>query len=276
MRYSVSKKQLVKKETPKYIAYKEYLEVLKVIDEEYYLREEVMIKLMYIYGLRIGEVLGLTIEDVNSDDDGGFIILRNRLTDKHYQKAKGCCRVSNKSEYTSKKYNTKKIGYQIVNIDAEDFELIEDYISDTRNPLAYCKTLGKVNKRYANLIEENIADIVSDREDITQNSYVFISRNGRPISNTAWNNIVKNIFTKIGIPLDKYRREDNLNHRFRHGFAMYKVILENYDQLRLKEALRHSNPNSCKVYYTVDDKERGRLAKETVRLLKEGGINIDS
>lgn len=276
MRYSVSKNQLIKKETPKYISYKEYLEVLKVIDEEYYLREEIMIKLMYIYGLRIGEVLGLTIEDVISEDEGGFIILRNRITDKSCQKSKGCCSVSNESDYKTSKYNTEKIGYQIVNIDTEDFELIEDYISGTRNPLGYHKTCGKISKKYTNLSEKNIADIVSDREDIIQNSYVFISRNGTPISNTAWNNIVKYIFTKIGISLDKDRKKDNLNHRFRHGFAMYKVIIENYDQLRLKNALRHRNPNSCKVYYTVDDKERGLLAKETVRLLKEGGVNIDS
>ncbi|MBU3201571.1 site-specific integrase [Clostridium estertheticum] len=275
-KYSVSKTQVIKKETPKYISYKEYLDVLTVIDEKYHLREEVMIKLMYKYGLRLGEVLGLTIEDVIVEDDDGFIILRNRLTDKYYQKAKGCCRVKNKSDYNSPKYNTKNAGYQIVSIDGDDFELIQDYILDTRNPLAYLRVSGKASKRYTNLSERNIADKVTDREDINQNSYVFISRNGTPISNTAWNNIVKYIFIKIGVRIDKVKKSENLNHRFRHGFSMYKVVIENYDQLRLMKALRHNSPDSCKVYYTIDDKERGILAKETLRLLNKGGINIDN
>ena len=55
---------------------------------------------------------------------------------------------------------------------------------------------------------------------------------------------------------------------------MYRVLVENYDQLKLKNALRQQDINSCKVYFKIDEKERERLAKETQELIKKGGLDI--
>ncbi len=271
-KYYVSNKEISKKETPKYISYREYLHIKEIIEEEYTIREEIIIDLMYKYGLRIGEVLGLTIEDI--DPISSNLILRNRVTDKPYQRAKGCIPIENASEYSSRKYTTKNQGYQLVEIEEEDLQNITEYIINSRSPLKYQRKDKRKSKVLANLELKNVADKVSDREDIVQNSYIFISKNGTPITNTGWNQIVKEIFNKVGIPIDVNKREDNLNHRFRHGFAMYRVLIENYDQLKLKNALRHEDLNSCKVYFRVDEKERERLAKETQELVRKGGLEI--
>lgn len=271
-KYLVSYKELNKKETPKYISYKEYLKLKMVIEEEYTDREEIIIDIMYKYGLRIGEVLGLTIEDVDITKNTLFI--RNRLSDKSYQKAKGCSPVFTKSDYNSKSYRTKNAGYQEVEVDEEDIEKIHEYIINSRSPLNYRRRDRKKSIIIHNLETKNIADKVTDREDVLQNSYIFISKNGTPISNTGWNNIIKKLYISIGLTIDINKREDNLNHRLRHGFAMYKVLVENYDQLKLKNALRHEDINSCKVYFKIDEKERARLAKETQELIKKGGLNI--
>lgn len=271
-KYTVSHKSITKKETPKYISYKEYLRIMEIVEENYTSREEVMINLMYNYGLRIGEVLGLTTEDI--DNNTNTIILRNRFTDKPYQKAKGCKKVLHRDTYNSQEYKTKNYGYQLVELDEEDLQTLNEYIVNSRSPLNYLRKNKEKSKVLSNLELKNIADKVTGREDILQNSYVFISKNGTPITNTGWNNIIKDIFTAAGIDLDTDKKEDNLNHRFRHGFAMYRVVVEKYDQLKLKNALRHTDINSCKVYFRVDEKERERLAKETQELVKRGGLDI--
>lgn len=271
-KYLVSNKELLKRETPKYISYKEYLQIKEVIEDNYSDREEIILVLMYKYGLRIGEVLGLTLEDI--DNKTNTLILRNRLTDKPYQKAKGCIPVFTSSDYNSRKYHTKNQGYQLVEIDEEDLQNINGYILNSRSPLNYRRKDKGKSRVLLNLDLKNIADKVTSREDIIQNSYVFISKNGTPITNTGWNNIIKDIYSAIGIEIDKNKKEDNLNHRLRHGFAMYKVLVENYDQLKLKNALRHQDINSCKVYFKIDEKERERLAKETQELIKKGGLDI--
>ncbi|MGN7300690.1 tyrosine-type recombinase/integrase [Ferdinandcohnia sp. SAFN-114] len=265
-KYKVSHKILTKKETPKYISYKEYLIIRETLEDMYTVREEIIVILMYKYGLRIGEVLGLTTEDI--DFKGNTITLRNRLTDKPYQKAKGCISVLNRMTYNSQEYNTKNHGYQIVEVDKEDMKILNEYYKDSRSPLKYLRKDKRKSKVLSNLEFKNIADKVTERKDIQHNSYVFISKNGTPITNTGWNNIIKDIFITAGIVLDKKKKEDNLNHRLRHGFAMYKVVVEKYDQLKLKNALRHGDINSCKVYFRVDEKERERLAKETQELIK--------
>lgn len=273
-KYSVSKRVLQKKETPKYISYREFLKILDLIEEEYSSREEIIVILMYKYGLRVGEVLGLTVEDVvRTDSEIGNLFLRNRATDKPYQRAKGCMPINALEDYNKPKYFKKNIGYQVVEIEEKDLEKVEEYIINTRSPLSYRRKDKKLSKAFSNLTSKNIADKITDRTDIQHNSYVFISKNGTPISN--WNEIMTEIFERVGISTDKGTKEDNLNHRLRHGFAMFKVIIEKYDQLRLMKALRQSDPSSCKVYYTVDEKERGRLAHETQELLRIGGIYIE-
>lgn len=59
---------------------------------------------MYRSGLRIGEVLGLTFEDVVEDNSSFKVIIRNRVTDKTYQKAKFLMTVKDRNRYNSADY----------------------------------------------------------------------------------------------------------------------------------------------------------------------------
>lgn len=277
-KYVNSEKTYTKRETPKYISYREYLLITELIDNEYSIRDYLIVILMYNYGLRIGEVLGLTIEDLEEAHDDSFdcrLILRNRSGDRRYQHAKSCINVKSVQDYSSKEYNQKNVGYQVVELDREDFDMINDYLNASRSPLAYRRKDRKKSLVLNNLDNKNIADKVTNRKDLKKNSYIFISKNGTPLTGGSWNRICRKIFETIGIDVDKDSKRDNLNHRFRHGFAMFKVIVQNYDILQLQNAMRHSDPTTCKIYFNVDEKEKGRFAHETQNLLKKGDITFE-
>jgi integrase len=277
-KFAQSERIYASRETPKYLSYKEYLCIKELIDNDFSLREDIIVTLMYKYGLRIGEVLGLTLEDVEEsvgETYAGKLILRNRVTDKGWQHAKSCLNVLSREDYLSKAYKTRDVGYQVIELDSEDFNMVSDYMTASRSPLAYKRKDRKKSIVLDNLEKKNVADKVTNRNDINKNSYLFISKNGTPLTGEGWNKICRKIFEGVGIPVDKGVREDNLNHRFRHGYAMYKVIIDKYGIIELQNAMRHSNPNSCRTYFNVDEKEKGRLAHETQELLIRGGIHFD-
>lgn len=266
--YSINLKSSESKDVPKYIRYSEYEDIITLIDDKYSLREKVIVKLMYEYGLRIGEVLGLTLEDIQGEDitkeKGKYrLILRNRFTDEQWQNAKGCLNVTSRNQYNNPEYHKKGNGFQIIRIKSDMFDLIQEYIDEVTSPFSMSE------KTYENYSVRNLADKVSHVE-LDNNAYVFISKNYTPITGGAWNKIMKSIFQDVGLEVDKGKRKDNLNHRFRHGYAMYKVLHEGYDVLRLADALRHSNTNSVKKYFNPTEDDLDDLAIKQDELTKKG------
>ena len=64
----------------------------------------------------------------------------------------------------------------------------------------------------------------------------------------------KEIFEKCDIQVDVGRKRNNLNHRFRHGFAM--MLSESvYSSIDIKTAMRHKSISSTAVYHrpTIED-----------------------
>lgn len=244
---------------PMYITFEEYQTIQELVDEEYSLREKIIFKLMYEYGLRIGEVLGLTLEDfvIDSNEGEAQLILRNRMSDKVWQRAKTTMKVFNENDYFTPDYWTEKKGYQVIGeISEECTELLCEYIEDwIMNPFISEKLRN-------NLLEKNRADKVTNREDIEINHYIFISKNYTPIAMSSWNLIVREIFKKLGIPLDVEGRETNLNHKFRHGFAMYKIYFEGYDEIRLMNALRHSDSHTVAKYFNPSRKDKKQILNQ--------------
>ena len=92
---------------PKYISIDEYKRIIEYFENnlsEYKKRDKLIIDLMYLLGLRIGEVLGITFEDIkihDSDSRAGKKVLRNRVSDKEYQKAKTCFTPTSINDYNS-------------------------------------------------------------------------------------------------------------------------------------------------------------------------------
>ncbi|MGQ7062326.1 site-specific integrase, partial [Bacillus cereus group sp. BceL175] len=248
--------------------YTEYSELMNLIEDKYTLREKIIVKLMYEYGLRIGEVLGLTLEDIQGEhitkQKGRCrLILRNRFTDKPWQYAKGCLKIISRNNYTNEIYNIEGGGFQIINISSKTFNLIQEYIDETTSPFSLS------DKAYKNYLEKNIADKVSEM-DIDRNAYVFLSKNYTPIAGGAWNRIMKNIFQQVGIQIDRGKKTDNLNHRFRHGFAMFKVLHEGFDEIKLAYVMRHSNTNSVSAYFNPTEDDLIVFASKQDKLTKRG------
>ncbi|MDQ0215544.1 integrase/recombinase XerD [Oikeobacillus pervagus] len=231
--------------TPMYIRVDEFKKILEVIRNEYTLKEECIVRLMFENGLRLGEVLGITNEDIVVNDRGNFLYLRNRCSDSSDQLAKGRMIPKNKKEYQMKKYKTKDIGYQVVNLSDVLLDKINDYVNEYH--------LNDSVKFQKNYLEYTYADSVEDEN--TDNFYIFINSIGKPLSQNLWGKTLRKIFKKAGLNVDKEQRENNLSHRFRHGYAMFMVQYKNVDALTLKNLLRHNNINSVKHYYRPTDEE---------------------
>ena len=266
--YDVTKVENIANQVPKFITLVEYQNILKVLVSNYSLREELIIVLMYEYGMRIGEVLGLTIEDVLgtniTKDNHGILVIRNRYTDKHYQSAKGCMKTISRNIYNRPEYHKvglgKAFGCEYIKISLEALSKIENYIKKTRSSNFW----GNVS--YNNLKKKNIADKVTDRKDVKRNSYIIVSKNGTPLCSKAWDNIVKQIFKMVNLDLDFNKKEYGLSHRFRHGFAMFKVLIEKYDRLELQKVLRHTNIHSCESYFSLTVSQKSKLVHDAYTL----------
>ena len=231
-------------ELPKFISHKEYLEIIKLInttyeDKELMMRDKSIINLMYEAGCRIGEVLGLTYEDIRlyktkAGIDIGVVKIRNRVSDKLYQCAKTCMKVKQKSEYKKHEYNTINVGFQETYISLESYKIIMDYISISHG--------NNDNK----LCE---ADKVDDTLTQQHNEYIFLDKRfKKPLSVSIWNVALKKLFVKAGISIDISSKKDGLNHRFRHGFAMRLLYECKYSTEMVQKRMRHKNIASTMIY----------------------------
>ena len=106
-------------EVPRYISVDEMNRVLEVIRKYYTRREEIIVRIMYESGLRIGEVLGLTLDDIKPDKTRGgkwrrVVYIRNRVSDKEDQRAKTCMYIYKRSQYSLPTYREEgyNCGYQ--------------------------------------------------------------------------------------------------------------------------------------------------------------------
>jgi len=274
--YSISKTEVISNEVPKFISLVEYYKILNYIKTNLSLREELIVILLYEYGMRIGEVLGLTVEDIlganYTKDDYGKLIIRNRYTDKRYQWAKGCMKIVTRNTYNKPEYHQiglgKEFGCESIKISIETLQKLQKYISLTRSPDFFGV------KAYNNMKMRNTADKVTDRVDIQKNSYVFVNKNGTALSDKGWGDILKQIYIDLDIELDKEKKKDGLSHRFRHGFAMFNVLIEKCDRLELKNLLRHTNIRSCEIYFSLTSPQKSELVQKAFTLQKEGGMQI--
>lgn len=201
---------------PAYINLTEYKAILKACeDTSTPLRDKVICRLLFEHGLRIGEVLGITIEDIKTKETKDFqvqyrIELRNRVSDTNEQNAKSVMNVTSADTYNDPDYIRKGIGYHVIII-SEDLamELLE-YINTEHT---------SDNKKF---MERRVSYAKADsvpygNPDISKNYYVFLNTLGRPLSENLWDKNLRVIFQNAGLTVDHGVRQNNLNHRLRHG-----------------------------------------------------------
>ncbi|WP_102401001.1 tyrosine-type recombinase/integrase [Haloimpatiens massiliensis] len=241
---------------PRYISKDEFAIIMEVIKKEYTLREEIIVGLMYENGLRIGEVLGLTLEDIENNK----IIIRNRLSDKPYMLAKTCYKPKNEKDYKNSICGVYMIGYQVILPTEDTMDKLFYYIDEAHG------IMSKVNRN--NYFKYAKSDKVTNGEDLEgDNYYVFLNKNGAALSISGWNKILRAIFVKAGLKLDRNSKRNNLNHRFRHGFAM-KLIKNGATALDVASALRHKGISSVMCYFRPTEKDMfdaNNYASQTAR-----------
>lgn len=233
----------------KYISVDEFKKIYKYVYSINDKQAMIILHFMFGYGLRIGEVLGLTAEDICelkvNEKLMPIIFLRNRLSDNKFQYAKGLPHVQRKSHYFSKEY--KQSAAQIT-ISYDFYEELEKYVNLTDM---------NATKKYPDNNSLRLADITSNESINERNSYVFLNRYGKPLSAQTWNKRLKSYFDVLGIEYDVGVKDIGLNHRFRHGFAMFHARFsgKHIDNMQLQKMMRHRSIMSTLVYYnpTIED-----------------------
>ncbi|AET66618.1 site-specific recombinase XerD [Desulfosporosinus orientis DSM 765] len=243
-RYVVSDpSQQNKRTVPRYISEAKFESIILYIKKKYSLREEIIVRLMFENGLRLGETLGLTLEDVEDT----LITIRNRLTDKKDQHAKTCYHPKNVDDYKRSIYSTWGKGYQTIKPKLLLINKIQEYIDISHGKMS--------SKKRANYLCKAKADKVTNGASLEgDNYYLFLNKDGKPLAQDGWNKILRDIFNKTGIDIDEGVRKHNLSHRFRHGFAM-KIIKEGAEIFEVAKALRHSNVASVMCYFRPTEED---------------------
>lgn len=228
---------------PDYVTIDEYKRLLRVSAAHGNPYAVPMVRCMFEHGLRIGEVLGLTVEDIKERESAkGFrsfsLVLRNRVSDRIDQRAKGVMDPNSKSQYTSSAYLTRNVGYQEVLISESLFNALIEYVETSRFEID-CASAQ--------------ADAVEAGTD--GNEYVFVNGKGRALSSNLWNKHLRKLFKEAGLAVDAGRRKTNINHKLRHGYAMFLAKERKLDDFAIKTLMRHRSILSTETYVkpTADD-----------------------
>lgn len=241
---------------PKYISPAEMRRIYKLLTKAGDRQGKIIVRLMYVYGLRLGEVLGITIEDICEVYKNGKLVyviyLRNRMSDHTYQFAKWLPHVIEERGYASKEY---RAGTVEIIITHDFFVELMSFIDETHSEF-----IKKKPENYAT----GVADIVSVKDRPETNHYVFLNKNGNVLSDETWNNHLRGYFKEAGIMLDTEVRENNLSHRFRHGFAMYHAHFSPHPKnaIELAKMLRHKSVSTVMKYYNPTPEDEFKIKTE--------------
>ena len=243
----------------KHIRPEEMKKMAELMSEAGDMRAIVLSELEYSYGLRSGEALGITEEDVyQKKADGGYYLrLCNRVSDKDFQFAKNLPHPVDRAVYQTERY---RANWTEIPILQSTFDHIQEYIRQSR-------LARKVGKKMAQEIEVNaVADSVDGNKS---NHYIFVGPHGRPYTLQNWNNCLRRYFKAVGIKPDVGGRYNNCSHRLRHGFAMFhaQYSANPLHILQLMKLMRHKSISSTAVYYTP-------LPEDEIRMRNEVNENI--
>lgn len=208
--------------TNEYITKEEFNRLIELTKHDRDFTSETIIRMQYEYGFRIGEILGLTIEDISEPIQTGpyeyqfSLVLRERKSDKSYQRFR-----TKFSAAGFKKDHEIQYSDYTVKINFKLYSLLKKYISSTKDSikLDYCK-----------------ADNLTHKHQI--NYYVFISKTGHALSDQMWNQKLREYFERASIITDKDISKSNLNNRLRRGYIATRITELQNQGIHLEEIKR--------------------------------------
>lgn len=241
--------------TPKHLKPEQVKELIVEIRKAGDITTYILVRLQVGHGLRCGEALGITIEDIKKKKLANgeykyYIILRNRCSDADFQHCKGLYHPMSVEEYDTDDYRDSK--KWLIEISEEFYHILTEYYKATRG------TMFDAKKR-AHIEKETRADSVETTHDkpSRKNYYLFVNSNGRLLSAQTYNNHLKKYFNLVGIPVDHGKKQTNCSHRLRHTFAMllttYGTQHASREQLMLM--MRHASVFSSEPYFTPTEEE---------------------
>lgn len=234
----------------------------------------IMMYLMYCHGLRRGECLGITIEDLKTircdGKDIPVIILRNRFSDRDDQKAKNRIAAESPLVYRDSDYISqyKKDPYSRICLveDDEFYQQLWDYV-ETSSEDAIMNHMENYKDAVADIVEKDFGV----RTGLDENHYIFLNKYGKRLSGQTWDYTLKKYFEEAGIPIVQGHREGNLSHRFRHGFAMLHAHFMNpvVPPQDLQKLLRHHSIRSTMKYYNLTPEEEVNMKSDLQKSIYE-------
>lgn len=156
------------------------------------------------------------------------------MSDNADQRAKRCLTMDGQYSYNAPIYHRLDIGYQQV-------FLSEEFHNDI---VEYFDTMSARFKRENKTLSK--ADAI---DGVSENWYIFYNKKKpTPLSKDILYNYTREMFKNLNIHIDKYVRTNNLFHRFRHGFCMYLLYVENIPPLQACKLTRHRNAEGLAIY----------------------------
>lgn len=246
-----------REKAPKYISLDYYIRLIEIAQSKGDWTGVMLMHLMFRYGMRLGECLGLTEEDIVvykiKGQDVWTLIVRNRLSDEPWQHAKRKLIPLKEVDYDAKPY-----------IDQwRDDDYAHYYLTESGDFVEAFKRFVRISKETAERnYPENYksceADIVYPQTFRGEkNRYIFQNRLGKRLSAQVWGKRLKEYFVEARIPFDVDKKDSNLSHRFRHGFAMMhaRYMDPPTPPHELQKMMHHRHLSSTLIYYnpTLED-----------------------
>lgn len=245
---------------PKYISMDEYICLIEIARKHNDWNGIMLMHLMFRYGMRLGECLGLTDEDFTyyriRNIDVPTLIVRNRLSDAPFQNAKRKLTPRQKSDYEGlpyiKQWRDDDYSHYYLTEDGDFVDAFVKFMAQTRE---------RCEKDFASNYKSCEADVVYEstfkEKGLKKNHYIFVNRLGKRLSGQLWGLTLKKYFREAGIRIDAGRKENNLSHRFRHGFAMMHARFMDppVPVSELQKMMHHRNIASTMIYYNPTEED---------------------
>ena len=228
-----------------------------------------IILLLFKYGRRIGEVLGLTIEDIStvvSTSTGEIshcIILRNRVHDKVGHRAKRRIRPLSKEYYANreyiKAYNSPR---NCVKLEESDYQAIKVFID-----VIHKQAKEEWPEQYATAV----ADIVNAKcfaldWELDENHYLFLNVKGGLLTKAAWYKRIRQYYVDADIPLG-YGKSPN--HAWRHGIAVIMRHELHMTSREIADFLGQKRASSADVYAKADNDMMAKFSETVYQYLDQ-------